>query len=125
MEYQTISSLEPGPEKEHLVLMKPAAPTSYLGVARDKSIPPAVIGGGWYSKFYQNGVESNRMVVLHLHGGAYVLRGVRSKEWGWGLETLPKPSMDTSSIHSTASPPTLKDDSQLLFKTALPSTSIC
>lgn len=88
--------------------MKPTAPTSYLRVARDNSIQPAVIGGGWYPKFYQNRVESNRIVVLHLHKGAYVLRGVRPKEWGWGLETLPKPSMDTSSVHSTVVPVSTK-----------------
>ena len=90
VEYQTISSLEPGPEKDRFVLMKPAEPTSYLGVVRDKSIQPAVIGGVWYPTFYQNGVESNRMVILHLPEDAYVLGGVRPKEWGWGPGNLAK-----------------------------------
>ena len=90
VEYQTVSSLEPGAEKERFVVMEPANPTSYLGVARDKFIQPAKIGGVWYPKLYQNEVEDGKMVALHLHGGAFVLGGVRPKEWGWGPGNLAK-----------------------------------
>lgn len=88
VEYRTPSSLEPGPEKERFVVMNPAKPASYSGLAKDKSVKPAIIGGVWYPKFYQEADENTKLVVLHLHGGAFVLGGVRPKEWGWGPGNL-------------------------------------
>ena len=90
VEYRTSSSLEPGPEKERFAIMKPEGPAFYVGVARDELIKPAVIGGVWYPDFYHADAKSKRTVVLHLHGGAYVLGGVRPREWGWGPGNLAK-----------------------------------
>ncbi|KAL8918197.1 MAG: hypothetical protein Q9172_005526 [Xanthocarpia lactea] len=88
VEYQTAFSLEPGPEKERFVVMNPKQPDLYSGVAKDKSIEPSPVGAMWYPNLYEPKVDSKKTVVLHFHGGAYVLGGVRPDEGGWGPHLL-------------------------------------
>ena len=90
VEFRTSKSLEPGPEKERFVTMNPKEAESYIGITRDKSVRPAVIGGMWYPKLYEPIVDREKTIVLHFHGGAYVLGGVRPMEGGWGFEVLAK-----------------------------------
>ncbi len=44
----------------------------------------------WYPERYKPRVNTNKKIVLHFHGGAYVLGGVRPMEGGWGPEVLAK-----------------------------------
>ena len=88
IEFRTTKSLDPGSEKERFIVMSPAESESYLKVASDKWIQPVPIGGMWYPKQYEPEVDSNKKIVLHFHGGAYVLGGVRPMEGGWGPEIL-------------------------------------
>ena len=90
VEFRTSKSLEPGSEKERFVVMDPAKSESYVGVVNDNSVRPTVIGGMWYPKLYEPNVDKDRKIVLHFHGGAYVLGGVRPMEGGWGPEVLAK-----------------------------------
>lgn len=57
--------------------MSPTDPEFYSNVASDKWIEPVPIGGMWYPKRYKSGVDTNKKIVLHFHGGAYVLGSVR------------------------------------------------
>jgi len=77
IEFRTAISLEPGSEKERFVVMSPTDPEFYSNVASDKWIEPVPIGGMWYPKRYKSGVDTNKKIVLHFHGGAYVLGSVR------------------------------------------------
>ena len=90
VEFRTTSSLEPGAERERFVVMKPATSDLYRGILQDPEIKPATIGGMWYPKLYDSTEDKAKTVVLHFHGGAYVLGGCRPKEGGWGPEVLAK-----------------------------------
>ncbi|KAL8829799.1 MAG: hypothetical protein Q9191_001802 [Dirinaria sp. TL-2023a] len=90
IEYQSQKSLEPGSEKERFVVMNPAKAEIYSGVVNDEWIQPASTGGMWYPKLYESNVDKNKHIILHFHGGAYVIGGVRPKEGGWGREILAK-----------------------------------
>ena len=70
--------------------MPPAKSECYSEVANDKWIQPASVGGMWYPKLYESDFDSDKHIVLHFHGGAYVLGGVRPKEGGWGPGILAK-----------------------------------
>lgn len=89
-EFRTPCSLEPGAEKERFVVMEPVKIDLYLGVLRDTAIQPTTIGGMWYPKAYSSAMDKGAKVVLHFHGGAYVLGGCRPMEGGWGPEVLAK-----------------------------------
>ncbi|KAL8728213.1 MAG: hypothetical protein Q9181_005426 [Wetmoreana brouardii] len=90
VEFRTTKSLEPSSEKERFIVMTPAQPDSYSGIVHDKKIKPAPVGGMWYPRLYERDSDSRKKIVLHFHGGAYVLGGVRPKEGGWGPEVLAK-----------------------------------
>ncbi|KAI4150798.1 MAG: hypothetical protein L6R39_002167 [Caloplaca ligustica] len=90
VQLRTTKSLEPGSEKECFIVMKPEPPDSYLGVARDKMIKPAAVGGMWYPKPYAADTDSSKKIILHFHGGAYVLGGVRPMECGKAPAMLAK-----------------------------------
>ena len=91
VEFHTPCSLEPGPEKDRFVGMNPAKSTLYRGILlRDKDIRPKKIGGMWYPKLYNVREGKEKIVVLHFHGGAYVLGGCRPREGGWGPDLLAK-----------------------------------
>lgn len=90
VEYRTSHSLEPGAEKERFVVMNPAKPELYSEILSDKMIKPAPVGGMWYPTLHDPKLDKDKWVVLHFHGGAFVLGGVRPKEGGWGPDVLAK-----------------------------------
>ncbi|KAI9742339.1 MAG: hypothetical protein M1818_003872 [Claussenomyces sp. TS43310] len=92
VEYRTPKSLEPGSEKGRFVVIAPPSTgdSPYRGIANsDPAIRPGVVGGVWYTAPPPPG-DPPELVVIHFHGGAYVLGGVRPMESGWGPEVLSK-----------------------------------
>ncbi|QSZ36886.1 hypothetical protein DSL72_006769 [Monilinia vaccinii-corymbosi] len=53
------------------------------------AIRPITIGAVWFTSPPPPG-KTPKMVVIHFHGGAYVLGGARQMESGWGPEVLSK-----------------------------------
>ena len=82
IQMKTPESLEPGKEGNQFVVIEPAASSSYTGVVtKDKEIRPKAIGGTWYPAplaKYSGGED----VVLHFHGGAFVMGDGRKKDAG-------------------------------------------
>jgi acetyl esterase/lipase len=68
-------SLKPSLEGKQFVLIEPAKPELYIGVAVDEQVKPETIGGTWYPERLspETLVPEGDYVVLHLHGGSYVL----------------------------------------------------
>jgi acetyl esterase/lipase len=77
--FQTPQPITPGKERDLFVALKPAndAKKTYAGLLGNPQIQPTTIGGFWVPSLKQlAGVSSatnNNWVVLHFHGGAYVL----------------------------------------------------
>lgn len=135
IEFRTAKSLEPGSEKERFVVIRPADPKSYSGVASDRWVQPVSIGGMWYPKLYNPDINNPKKIILHFHGGAFVLGGVRPMEGGWGPEVLAKathrlvlcPQYRLSSGPITRFPAALQDSItayQYLLSQGVPSSNI-
>jgi acetyl esterase/lipase len=62
-------------EGKRFVLVEPAKPELYTGVAVDEIIKPETIGGTWYPKRFSPEIviPEDQFIVLHLHGGSYIL----------------------------------------------------
>ncbi|OAK96653.1 alpha/beta-hydrolase [Phaeosphaeriaceae sp. SRC1lsM3a] len=76
--------LEPGKEKERWVTMKPAKDDMYQGQLRSNAdVQPAEIGATWYpAPLTSASDKSNITVILHMHGGAFVIGSGRTKDNG-------------------------------------------
>lgn len=68
-------SLKPRLERKRFALMEPARPEVYTGVAVDKEVKPETIGATWFPKPFSttDGIPDDQHVVLHFHGGSYIL----------------------------------------------------
>ncbi|KAI1638399.1 alpha/beta hydrolase fold-3 domain-containing protein [Biscogniauxia mediterranea] len=68
-------SLEPGKEKDQFVTIDPASAEHYQGPLKSHAVAPATIGGTWYPKRPGNlkSWGSHESVILHLHGGAFIM----------------------------------------------------
>ncbi|KAF2847450.1 alpha/beta-hydrolase [Plenodomus tracheiphilus IPT5] len=90
--------LEPGAEGERFVLVKPASSDAYKGPLRSNAdVEPVEIGATWYPAPLIAGSErSNVCVVLHMHGGAFVVGDGRTQGTGYMAKTILK---QTSATH--------------------------
>lgn len=90
VEVKTPLSLQPGAEKERFVVCPPAQSQYYTGVANcDRSIQPGQTGATWYPHAPPMGSsEKPGYVVLHFHGGAYVIGDGRTEDAGFAAKTL-------------------------------------
>ncbi|KAF2397024.1 alpha/beta-hydrolase [Trichodelitschia bisporula] len=86
-------SLAPGTEKERFVVMEPATNSLYTGPTKDSEIVPTAIGGTWTPAAPTD--VSNLEVVLHFHGGAYVIGDGRDRDTGFLARTLIKHAQAT------------------------------
>ncbi|KAH8750118.1 Alpha/Beta hydrolase protein [Hyaloscypha sp. PMI_1271] len=87
VEMKTPGSLKPGKEGDRFVKMQPAKNSKYIGIAsKDKEINPVTIGGTWYPKRPSPGTVTD--VILHFHGGAYVIGDGRQDDCGFAAKTL-------------------------------------
>ena len=92
VEFRLSLHLDPGSEKEDFVNIRPAARKIYRNIpgAVESSIQPEVIGGTWFPRLYHPSDDKEKRVVLHFHGGAYVLGGTRRSECGFAARILIK-----------------------------------
>ncbi|KAI7553299.1 hypothetical protein KC331_g1324 [Hortaea werneckii] len=84
------AKLEPGAEGDRFVLIPPAVSSTYKEITRiDREIQPAQTGATWYPHRPQKATELEQ-VVLHFHGGAYVIGDGREQDAGYLARTLLK-----------------------------------
>jgi acetyl esterase/lipase len=83
-------SLKPHLEGERFVLVEPAKPKLYTGVAVDETVEPETIGGTWYPRLFPPGtiIPEDQYVVLHFHGGSYILGNGRTASCGFLAENI-------------------------------------
>jgi acetyl esterase/lipase len=72
----------------NFVIMKPASRSKYIGVAVcDPEIKPTEIGGTWYPSPPSSSSRTGD-IILHFHGGAYVIGDGRYADAGFAAKTL-------------------------------------
>ncbi|CAG8952287.1 hypothetical protein HYFRA_00001030 [Hymenoscyphus fraxineus] len=88
IEYHIPKTLNPGREKTRFVVITPPSLSPYRGITTiNPLIRPLPIGGVWYNHPPPFN-EPPKGVIIHFHGGAYVLGGAREMESGWGPTLL-------------------------------------
>lgn len=67
-------SLKPGFERKRFILIEPAGPEFYSGLALDGKTKPEAVGATWYPKLPAPDLRlpEGQHVVLQLHGGSYI-----------------------------------------------------
>lgn len=90
VEMRTPLSIEPGLDKECFVTVHPTKPERYVDIVNDKQARPENLGGTWYPGAYEVGDQQD--VVLHFHGGAFVLGTGRADDAGFAAKMLHKHS---------------------------------
>lgn len=83
-------SLKPHLEGERFVLVEPAKPKLYAGVTVDEKIKPETIGGTWYPRRLSPSIviSEGQYVVLHFHGGSYILGNGRTASCGFLAQNI-------------------------------------
>ncbi|GKZ91070.1 hypothetical protein AnigIFM59636_003210 [Aspergillus niger] len=97
VEYRTPKTLTPGREGDRFIIINPPDTTTSnqlaLYLSRDSiltsipSVHPVPIGAVWHPALPSS---KPARVILHFHGGAYVLGGVRLKDNSWSPSILSK-----------------------------------
>jgi len=92
VEVKVPTPLEPGKEGERFAIIEPADASQYQGLMDDREIKPTKIGGTWFPKPYKRSEArpDQEDVVLHFHGGAYVIGDGRQEDAGFCASTLIK-----------------------------------
>lgn len=90
VEFHFPLSLDSGYEKEDFVTISPAPDQTYDRIPdiRQSDVLPKVIGGTWFPRLYHSSHDQEKRVILHFHGGAYVLGGTRRSECGFAASIL-------------------------------------
>lgn len=77
-----------GKEGERFIQIQPASSSRYIGpVDQDPQIKPVTIGGTWYPQTPSSAAEAGK-VIIHFHGGAYVIGDGRTEDAGFAAKTL-------------------------------------
>lgn len=82
--------MKSGSESNQFVQIPPANPDLYTGVVVDEEIKPETIGGTWYPTPYssETTLPEGQHVVLHLHGGSYIVGDGRTSSCGFLAQTF-------------------------------------
>ena len=88
VQIKTHLSLNPGREGHRFIVMPPAPSSQYTGLLTDASIHPLPTGATWTPTAPTAAEKSTANVVLHLHGGAYVVGDGRDHDTGFGASIL-------------------------------------
>ncbi|CAE7212380.1 hypothetical protein P3342_012371 [Pyrenophora teres f. teres] len=85
VQVETPLLLTPNREKERFVVIKPAKDDAYKGPMRsNKNVVPVEIGATWYPAPLTSGSDTSHVrVVLHIHGGAFVVGDGRTLGTGY------------------------------------------
>jgi acetyl esterase/lipase len=75
-------------EKGLLVTIPPSTKDVYTGICHDEVIKPARICGYWYPSAFNPDEDRGKKVVLHFHGGAFVIGDCRPAESGYAGKML-------------------------------------
>ena len=75
-------------EKGRFITINPSKDYVYHGLLEDPKVQPTVTGGTWYPSPYKPG--DKQTVVLHFHGGAYVIGQGRPSDVEFQATTLVK-----------------------------------
>ncbi|KAL8784370.1 MAG: hypothetical protein Q9213_004022 [Squamulea squamosa] len=81
-------SLLPGTEKERYERIPPSQKDIYRGVLNDREIKPVEVGGTWYPTTYRPSDTKRKTIILHFHGGAFVVGDGRKSDLGHGAGLL-------------------------------------
>lgn len=92
VQIKTPLPLTPGAEKERFVVMQAADAKYYKGpLASNEDVKPGDVGGTWYpAPLSAESDLSNVLVVLHIHGGAFVVGDGRTEGTGYLTSRLLK-----------------------------------
>jgi acetyl esterase/lipase len=92
VQLKTALPLTPGKEKERFIVIDAAASKYYKGpLAPTSTVKPIQIGGSWYpAPLTPSSETSSLTVVLHLHGGAFVLGDGRTQASGYFVSKMLK-----------------------------------
>lgn len=83
------SMLESGAEKERwATIMPPPSEFHSRSPLLDAEVKPATTGGTWYPRKYRGESDRGEMVILHFHGGGFVLSDARDANCAVPAETL-------------------------------------
>ena len=92
MQIKSPMSLKAGSEKRRFVIMEPGATGLYTGPTNDREIKPERIGGTWSPEPILPGMVTKEKqdvdVILHFHGGAYVIGDGRDRDAGFAAKTM-------------------------------------
>jgi acetyl esterase/lipase len=90
-------SLKPGLEGDRFVTIEPGPEELYTGITVDDEIHPETIGGTWFptAYSYNTTTPSDKHIVLHFHGGSYII--------GDGRTASCKPLADNLLAHTPSS----------------------
>jgi acetyl esterase/lipase len=83
-------TLEPGTEKDRFVVLSPPGGYAFKGPAEDSQIKPTKLGATWTPSALQRSQVDDADVVLHFHGGAYVIGNGRDADTGFTARTFLK-----------------------------------
>ncbi|KAF2494879.1 alpha/beta-hydrolase [Lophium mytilinum] len=91
-------TLNPGKEKDRFITIDPAKASYYIGpLTSNDDVKPATIGATWYpSPLSKKADLSTETIVLHMHGGAFVIGDGRAEASGHAAKLLLK---HTSATH--------------------------
>lgn len=91
LQIKTPIPLIPGKEKEGFLVIKSASPSFYKGPLLSEDVKPVDIGGTWYpAPLTASSDLSAVTVMLHLHGGAFVVGDGRTEATGYLASNLLK-----------------------------------
>ncbi|KAK8877790.1 alpha/beta hydrolase fold-3 domain-containing protein [Apiospora arundinis] len=90
-------SLEPGKEKENFCVANPASKADYVGPLMTSAVSPAPIGITCFTRpeapattTTTDEKQQSLMVMLHVHGGGFVIGDGRAAQMGYGASMLLK-----------------------------------
>ncbi|KAK6840224.1 alpha/beta-hydrolase [Apiospora arundinis] len=90
-------SLEPGKEKENFCVANPASKADYVGPLMTSAVSPAPIGITCFTRpeapattTTTDEKQQSSMVMLHVHGGGFVIGDGRAAQMGYGASMLLK-----------------------------------
>ena len=81
-------TLNPGHEEKRFTTVTPIGRELRRGVLQDTHVSPSIIGGTWFPRPFSLTDDIRKTVILHFHGGAFVIGDGRQASMGAGAGLL-------------------------------------